>query len=129
MFLVGLATDFCVAWSALDARKAGFAAAVIEDATGERRLRVSAIHALANGNDLPASELAYLRTLYGRFDDEELKEAVIFAMPGGGYSRGYFDMEFDGHSGIGFVALRHDRVEACQPSPTPRPRDSFPSRS
>ena len=33
MFLVGLATDFCVAWSALDARKGGFAATVIEDAT------------------------------------------------------------------------------------------------
>jgi nicotinamidase/pyrazinamidase len=33
VFLVGLATDFCVAWSALDARKAGFAAAVLEDAT------------------------------------------------------------------------------------------------
>jgi nicotinamidase/pyrazinamidase len=33
VFLAGLATDFCVAWSALDARKAGFAALVIEDAT------------------------------------------------------------------------------------------------
>jgi nicotinamidase/pyrazinamidase len=33
VFLVGLATDFCVAWSALDARKAGFDATVIEDAT------------------------------------------------------------------------------------------------
>src|SRR2546428_228759 len=33
VYLVGLATDFCVAWSALDARKAGFEAAVIEDAT------------------------------------------------------------------------------------------------
>jgi nicotinamidase/pyrazinamidase len=32
-YLVGLATDFCVAWSALDARKAGFQATVIEDAT------------------------------------------------------------------------------------------------
>ena len=32
-FLVGLATDFCVAWSALDARKGGFEATVIEDAT------------------------------------------------------------------------------------------------
>ena len=32
-FFVGLATDFCVAWSALDARKAGFGAVVIEDAT------------------------------------------------------------------------------------------------
>jgi len=33
VYLVGLATDFCVAWSALDARAAGFAATVIEDAT------------------------------------------------------------------------------------------------
>jgi nicotinamidase/pyrazinamidase len=31
-FVCGLATDFCVAWTALDARKAGFQAAVIEDA-------------------------------------------------------------------------------------------------
>ena len=30
--LAGLATDFCVAWTALDARKAGFKASVIEDA-------------------------------------------------------------------------------------------------
>ena len=33
VFFVGLATDFCVAWSALDARRVGFAAVVIEDAT------------------------------------------------------------------------------------------------
>jgi nicotinamidase/pyrazinamidase len=33
VFLVGLATDFCVAWSALDARKVGFGALVIEDGT------------------------------------------------------------------------------------------------
>jgi nicotinamidase/pyrazinamidase len=33
VYFVGLATDFCVAWSALDARRAGFAATVIEDAT------------------------------------------------------------------------------------------------
>jgi len=31
-YFVGLATDFCVGWSALDARKAGFEAVVIEDA-------------------------------------------------------------------------------------------------
>lgn len=30
--VVGLATDFCVAWTAMDARKAGFAAYVVEDA-------------------------------------------------------------------------------------------------
>jgi len=33
IYLCGLATDFCVAWSAIDARKFGFNAAVIEDAT------------------------------------------------------------------------------------------------
>jgi nicotinamidase/pyrazinamidase len=31
VYLVGLATDFCVGWSAMDARKAGFTATVIED--------------------------------------------------------------------------------------------------
>ena len=33
VFLTGLATDFCVAWTAMDARKAGFEVYVIEDAT------------------------------------------------------------------------------------------------
>ena len=32
LFFCGLATDFCVAWSALDARAAGFTATVIEEA-------------------------------------------------------------------------------------------------
>jgi len=32
LFIAGLATDFCVAWTAMDARKAGFEAYVIEDA-------------------------------------------------------------------------------------------------
>ena len=32
-FIAGLATDFCVAWTALDARNAGFDATVIEDAS------------------------------------------------------------------------------------------------
>ena len=32
-YVAGLATDFCVAWTALDARKAGFEASVIEDAS------------------------------------------------------------------------------------------------
>jgi nicotinamidase/pyrazinamidase len=32
VFVAGLATDFCVAWSAMDARKAGFETYVIEDA-------------------------------------------------------------------------------------------------
>jgi nicotinamidase/pyrazinamidase len=33
LFVTGLATDFCVAWTALDARTAGFETFVIEDAT------------------------------------------------------------------------------------------------
>ena len=32
VYVVGLATDFCVAWTAMDARKLGLAATVIEDA-------------------------------------------------------------------------------------------------
>ena len=32
VFVTGLATDFCVAWTALDARKVGFETTVIEDA-------------------------------------------------------------------------------------------------
>jgi len=38
IFLVGLATDFCVLYSALDGRKAGFAVGVIED--GDRDVEV-----------------------------------------------------------------------------------------
>lgn len=33
LFITGLATDFCVAWTALDARAAGFRTFVVEDAT------------------------------------------------------------------------------------------------
>ncbi len=33
VYITGLATDFCVAWTAMDARKAGFEVYVIEDAT------------------------------------------------------------------------------------------------
>ena len=33
VFICGLATDYCVAWSALDARKLGFQAEVVEDAS------------------------------------------------------------------------------------------------
>jgi nicotinamidase/pyrazinamidase len=32
LFVVGLATDFCVAWTALDARRQGFETVVVEDA-------------------------------------------------------------------------------------------------
>ena len=32
LYIAGLATDFCVAWTAMDARKAGFEVFVVEDA-------------------------------------------------------------------------------------------------
>jgi len=66
VFVVGLATDFCVAWSALDARKAGFEAAVIEDATrgidtggsltkAWQEMRVAGVRRLHSANiDFPA---------------------------------------------------------------------------
>lgn len=42
VYIVGLATDFCVAWTALDARDAGFTVYIVEDAT----------RAISSGNSL-----------------------------------------------------------------------------
>ncbi len=50
VFLCGLATDFCVGFSALDARKAGFEAFVIEDACRAIDVDGSLDHALADMN-------------------------------------------------------------------------------
>ncbi len=52
VFCVGLATDFCVAWSALDARTAGLEVAVIEDACRAIDLNGSLVQAW---NDLLAA--------------------------------------------------------------------------
>jgi HEAT repeat protein len=49
---------------------------VIENANEERRVRSHAIFSLTQG-DAPASEFAYLRSLYPRLDDQELKESII----------------------------------------------------
>jgi pimeloyl-ACP methyl ester carboxylesterase len=40
------------------------------------------------------------------------RQTVVFAMPGGGYSRGYFDMEFPGHSGYSQAEhhIAHDLI-------------------
>jgi pimeloyl-ACP methyl ester carboxylesterase len=52
--------------------------------------------------------------------------SVVFAMPGGGYSRGYFDMEFPGHSGYsqaqhhverGLIVVSIDHLGVGQSSP------------
>lgn len=45
LWLCGLATDYCVAWSALDARAAGFTVAVVEDACRAIDLNGSLAHA------------------------------------------------------------------------------------
>ena len=60
VFCVGLATDFCVAWSALDAREAGFQAAVIEDACRAIDTAGSLARAWA---DLHAARVARLRSV------------------------------------------------------------------
>jgi nicotinamidase/pyrazinamidase len=46
VYVVGLATDFCVAWTALDARKAGFRTFVVEDATRAIDLNGSLVAAM-----------------------------------------------------------------------------------
>ena len=45
LYVCGLATDFCVAWTALDARAAGFDTTVIEDACRAIDLDGSLAHA------------------------------------------------------------------------------------
>lgn len=45
MFIVGIATDFCVAWTAIDACKLGFQTYVIADATKGIDLHGSLQHA------------------------------------------------------------------------------------
>lgn len=51
VFLAGLATDFCVAYSAVDARSAGFEVVVIEDACRAIDTRSSLAAAWARMND------------------------------------------------------------------------------
>jgi len=54
--------------------------AMIEDSDEDRRVRSHAIFALSHGGDTPESEFAYLRDLYSRIDDHEVKEAIIQGM-------------------------------------------------
>ena len=55
----GLALDFCVAWSALDARRLGFDACVVEDACGAIDLNGSRARAL---RDMRAAGVAFAAT-------------------------------------------------------------------
>ena len=53
---------------------------VIENANEASRVRSHAIFALSHGGDTPESEFAWLRNLYPRVDDTEVKEAIIQGM-------------------------------------------------
>ncbi len=50
VFVCGLATDFCVAWTALDARKLGFAAAVIELAAAWEKMKKAGVTRVQSGD-------------------------------------------------------------------------------
>ena len=54
--------------------------AVIENANEDRRVRSHAIFSLSHGGDTPETEFAYLRNLYSRVEDREVKEAIIQGM-------------------------------------------------
>ena len=56
---------------------------VIESPDENREIRSQAIFSLAHGEDTPDSEFVYLRGLYPRFEDDKLKEAILFAMSQG----------------------------------------------
>ena len=53
---------------------------VIENANEDGRVRSHAIFSLSHGGETPDSEFAYLRNLYSRLDDHEVKEAIIQGM-------------------------------------------------
>ena len=58
IFLAGLATDFCVAWTALDARAAGFDVVLVEDACRAIDLGGSLAKAMADMADAGVVTLA-----------------------------------------------------------------------
>ena len=62
-----------------DARGIRVLHTVIEDAKEDERVRKHAIFSLGNSDEVPASEQAYLRSMFGRLDSDGLKEAVLQA--------------------------------------------------
>ncbi|HEX9249812.1 MAG TPA: HEAT repeat domain-containing protein, partial [Gemmatimonadaceae bacterium] len=53
---------------------------VIENGKEDERIRAHAIFSLANGDDTPESEYAYLRAIYPRLTSDKLKEAIFQGM-------------------------------------------------
>jgi HEAT repeat protein len=53
---------------------------VIENANEDHRVRAHAIFSLSHSDNVPQSEFDYLRRMYSRIDDTEVKEAIIQGM-------------------------------------------------
>ena len=53
---------------------------VIEDANEISRVRSHAVFSLAHGRETPENEFAWLRDVYARVDDREIKEAILQGM-------------------------------------------------
>jgi HEAT repeat protein len=66
---------------------------MIEDSKEETRVRSHAIFSLAHGDEVPASEFAYLRSIYSRLDSDQLKEAVFQGMMEDGTTGGRWLVE------------------------------------
>lgn len=66
---------------------------MIEDTKEENRVRQHAIFSLANGDETPASEFTYLRSVYSRLDSDQLKEAIFQGMANDGSNGARFLLE------------------------------------
>jgi HEAT repeat protein len=53
---------------------------VIENTREDERVRAHAVFALSHGDDIPASEYAYLRALFPRITSEKVKEQILMGM-------------------------------------------------
>ena len=71
-----------VFWLGQSGDRRAFAAlhGVIENGREDERVRSNAIFSLTHGGDTPASEFAYLRSIYPRLASDKLKDAVLQGM-------------------------------------------------
>jgi len=71
-----------VFWLGQTGDKRAFAAlhGVIENSREDDRIRAHAIFSLSHGDDIPASEFAYLRNVYSRITSTKMKEAIHMGM-------------------------------------------------
>ena len=53
---------------------------IIENPREDERVRSRAIFSLAHGDDIPASEFAYLRALFPRVTSDKMKEQILMAI-------------------------------------------------